>query len=95
MTPFEMLGLPPAATTHEIKSRWRTLASQHHPDRGGDTEVFIRLRHAYTEALAEARRPKRCDVCAGTGRVPQARGFTTIQMPCKTCGGTGKLTSTD
>ncbi len=31
-----ILGLPPNATRQQIKRRYRVLAKEHHPDRGGD-----------------------------------------------------------
>jgi len=36
-----------APSKDEIKRQYRKLAHQTHPDRGGDTEAFISLRHAY------------------------------------------------
>lgn len=44
------LGLDDSADTARIKSRYRQLASEHHPDKGGDPEEFRRIREAY-EAL--------------------------------------------
>ena len=30
-----------------LRRRWRELALQHHPDRGGNAETFIRIRWAW------------------------------------------------
>ncbi len=45
------LQLSVEATDLEISRQYRKLAFQHHPDRGGDDEAFIRIRQAY-EVLA-------------------------------------------
>jgi hypothetical protein len=37
------LGLPPDAGSNEIRRKFRALAMQHHPDRGGDSTQFIAL----------------------------------------------------
>jgi hypothetical protein len=36
-----------------IRAKYRELARTHHPDRGGDTEEFIRIRVAYEAMLAD------------------------------------------
>lgn len=42
-----VLGLPPSATRQQIKRRYRVLAKQHHPDRGGDQRQMQRIIAAY------------------------------------------------
>lgn len=42
-----VLGLPPNATRQQIKRRYRVLAKQHHPDRGGDQRQMQRIIAAY------------------------------------------------
>jgi DnaJ-domain-containing protein 1 len=42
-----ILGLPPNATRQQIKRRYRILAKQHHPDRGGDPRQMQRIIAAY------------------------------------------------
>ncbi|WP_392400359.1 DNA-J related domain-containing protein [Aeromonas salmonicida] len=42
------------ANQETVRRRWRELALQHHPDRGGDAETFIRMRWAW-ECLNTAR----------------------------------------
>lgn len=37
---LEALGLDPGATPGQIRRRYRTLVLAHHPDRGGDAEIF-------------------------------------------------------
>jgi molecular chaperone DnaJ len=45
--PYQTLGVAPNATADEIKRAYRKLASQHHPDRGGDTKTFQEIQVAY------------------------------------------------
>lgn len=44
---LSVLGLPPTATTQQIKRRYRVLAKKHHPDRGGDRQQMMRIIAAY------------------------------------------------
>lgn len=47
MNPYEVLGVARNASDEEIKNKYRTLARVHHPDKGGDKELFIRIKDAY------------------------------------------------
>lgn len=47
MTYYEILGVPEKATAEEIKRAYRKLASQHHPDKGGDKAKFQEIQTAY------------------------------------------------
>ena len=42
-----LFELNEGASQEAIRRRWRELALQHHPDRGGDAETFIRIRWAW------------------------------------------------
>jgi len=86
---FATLGLPETATPDEVKARWRELVMVHHPDRGGNAVEFNTIRKAYKVAMEEASAPKICATCSGSGKVRQAHGFNSIDMPCPLCGGTG------
>lgn len=44
---YAALGVPRTAVAGEIKQAFRRLASQHHPDKGGDTEKFQKIQAAY------------------------------------------------
>ncbi|MCX7127260.1 DNA-J related domain-containing protein [Aeromonas sp.] len=42
-----LFQLDEKASQEAIRRRWRELALQHHPDRGGNAETFIRIRWAW------------------------------------------------
>ncbi len=52
---YEILGVRSDATADEIKRAYRRLASQHHPDKGGDKTRFQEIQKAY-DTLGDANR---------------------------------------
>jgi DnaJ family protein A protein 2 len=44
---YETLGVSKDASPSEIKKAYRKLAMRHHPDKGGDAELFKKLTTAY------------------------------------------------
>ena len=44
---YEELGLKKNATRSEIKSSYRSLVKQHHPDAGGKKEKFLAIQNAW------------------------------------------------
>ena len=55
MNYYDVLGVPTDASEADIKKAFRKLASQHHPDKGGDTNKFQQIQEAY-EVLSDANR---------------------------------------
>jgi curved DNA-binding protein len=53
---YATLGVAKTATQDEIKRAFRRLASQHHPDKGGDTAKFQAIQAAYDVLGDEAKR---------------------------------------
>ncbi len=49
---LEALGLIAPVTEEQIKKRFKDLAKLHHPDKGGDSSIFIEILDAY-EKLKE------------------------------------------
>jgi DnaJ-class molecular chaperone len=47
MEHYQTLGVSKNASPDEIKKAYRKLASQHHPDKGGDTSTFQTIQTAY------------------------------------------------
>jgi curved DNA-binding protein len=50
---YDTLGVPSNASADEIKRAYRKLASQHHPDKGGDKARFQEIQQAY-DTLSDA-----------------------------------------
>lgn len=55
-SPFDVLGLDPGADADEIERAYRRKVKDAHPDHGGSTERFQRVRRAY-EALSDGYEP--------------------------------------
>ena len=53
---YAALGVPKTATADYIKRAFRRLASQHHPDKGGDTQKFQAIQEAYATLSDEQKR---------------------------------------
>ena len=72
---YHILGVTPQATADEIKRAYRKLASQHHPDKGGDTAQFQEIQEAYSILSDESKRQQydnpKPQFNAGFGGSPQ------------------------
>ena len=44
---YSTLGVSKNSNADDIKKAYRKLASQHHPDKGGDTSTFQKIEEAY------------------------------------------------
>lgn len=64
---YAVLGIDRNATPDEIKKAYRKLASQHHPDKGGDTSKFQQIQEAYA-VLSDPNKKAQYDN-------PQPQGF--------------------
>lgn len=53
---YQILGVDRRASPDEIKQSYRRLASQHHPDKGGDKERFQEIQQAYAVLSDPAQR---------------------------------------
>merc|ERR1711934_55579 len=53
---YERLGLDKEASFDDIRKAYRKKAMQHHPDRGGDPEVFKKITQAYEVLSNEEKR---------------------------------------
>ena len=72
MNLYEELGLHPLCSAEEIKYQFRILASKHHPDKGGDTEKFKRIKLAY-EVLGDPKRRAEYDKTGNTAETKSHR----------------------
>ena len=50
---YKTLGLPPGSSKNTVKKKYRELAKNHHPDKGGDVDAFQRYTEAY-EVIKES-----------------------------------------
>jgi molecular chaperone DnaJ len=64
---YQILGVDRNATTDQIKRAYRKLASQHHPDKGGDKARFQEIQQAYATLGDEQKRAQYSN--------PQPQGF--------------------
>jgi hypothetical protein len=65
MNPYTELDVPVDASLETIRQRYRTLAQMYHPDKGGDEELFKRIKLAY-EILSDPVRRKQYDITGET-----------------------------
>lgn len=72
---YATLGLTESATADEIKKTYRKLASQHHPDKGGDTEKFKTIQTAYDILGNAAKRADYDEMRKNPGRGHSSFGF--------------------
>ncbi len=90
--PLKMMGLGAEATPEEVRQRWRQIASDLHPDKGGRVEDFQKANAVHKQALDFAKKPRLCKACEGAGqKVLKMQGFTPVYTKCIPCDGVGKI----
>lgn len=65
---YQTLGISKESSPDDIKKAYRKLASQHHPDKGGNTQKFQEIQAAY-DTLSDPNKRRQYDS-------PAPRGFT-------------------
>lgn len=80
MSAYELLGVSPDASPDELRLAYRRACRLHHPDRGGNPDVF----DAVQKAWAVVSKTK-CSECGGSGRVKVRNGAFTKTINCPTC----------
>jgi len=71
---YDILGVSKSASSDELKRAYKKLAIQHHPDKGGDEEIFKKISNAYS-ILSDDK--KKAEYDSGGRNVNQnGRGFS-------------------
>jgi len=69
---YDILGLSKDASFDEIKAKYKSLAQHHHPDKGGDPDLFKKIKHAY-EILSDSISRKKYDTTGQYDHRPSIR----------------------
>jgi DnaJ-class molecular chaperone len=79
------LGCAPTSLA-ELQMAYRKACMKHHPDRGGNHNVFIQLKPAFELLLKELNIPDECNFCNGTGYMKMYNPHgPDLHMPCTWC----------
>ena len=76
MDPYETLGIARNATSQEVKRAYQKLASQHHPDRGGNAQKAAEINDAYACLSDPERRADFDRGGHGGAQTPEERAFS-------------------
>jgi DnaJ family protein A protein 2 len=66
MSLYEDIGVSKDSSPDDIKKAYRKLAMKHHPDKGGDPEIFKKISHAY-DVLSDETKRRNYDMTGGEG----------------------------
>ena len=102
--PWSVLGVHRKSTLEEIKARYRQLAAENHPDKGGDADKAAEIASAYkiltTPALVKSYIDTLtvlgtvCTQCWGKGYISKQLSLTERALSaCARCGGAGMVRS--
>lgn len=70
---YTILGIEQTASIDDIKKAYKSLANKHHPDKGGDEELFKKISVAYDTLKDETKRQEYDDKL--TGKTSNFYGF--------------------
>lgn len=80
--PYRALGVSPLDTTEAIRARYRQLALEQHPDRGGSAERMQELNAAY-ERILRHRERRRSEVGPVAPALARATARTSPALPVR------------
>lgn len=52
MNPYKILNIPQDSSLEVVKKAYKKLALVHHPDKGGNSNTFLKIKEAYEEILS-------------------------------------------
>lgn len=70
MTLYSVLGIQQGASPDEVKKAYRKLAMKHHPDKGGNSELFKKISHAH-DVLSDPQKRQIYDQTGSENGEPQ------------------------
>jgi hypothetical protein len=73
-SPWDVLGVPRDAAREDVDEAYRRLIFQHHPDHGGTTEDFLRVKQARESLVARLDPDMEVDGAGGSGLRKKAFG---------------------
>ena len=82
--PHLALGLEQDATAEAVRTAFRSLARQHHPDRGGDVVQFQRIQAAHDALVGVGSDAGSVLLFGGGIRKGHLHGVTADERPCST-----------